>query len=80
VTQFAGAASAAIEPSLSSSRALIPYGHDQNDHRPGVPAGLEDLIAGLGEVEQLFGDTARAVFPPCGAAQRAMAARDRAIQ
>jgi hypothetical protein len=47
-------------------------------HRPSVPAVLEDLITGLAELEQLFGDAARAVVPAVQARLReAMAARDR---
>jgi hypothetical protein len=46
--------------------------------RPGVPVGIEDLVAGLGELETLFGDAARAVVPTVQARLReAMAARDR---
>ena len=49
-----------------------------DQHRPSVPAGLEDLVAGLGELESLFGDAARAVVPAVQARLReAMAARDR---
>lgn len=47
-------------------------------HRPSVPAGLEDFVAGLTELEQLFGEAARAVIPTVQARLReAMAARDR---
>jgi hypothetical protein len=49
-----------------------------DQHRPSVPAGLDDLVAGLGELEALFGDAARAVVPAVQARLReAMAARDR---
>lgn len=49
-----------------------------DDHRPSVPAALEQLVAGLNELEQLFGDAARAVIPAVQARLReAMAARDR---
>jgi len=44
---------------------------------PTQPA-LEDLIAGLGELERLFGDAARAVVPAVQARlTEALAARDR---
>ncbi len=47
-------------------------------HRPATPAALEDLIAGLGELEGLFGEAARAVIPAVQARLiEAMAARDR---
>jgi len=49
-----------------------------DEHRPSVPGGLEDLVAGLGELEQLFGDAARAVIPAVRSRLgEAMAARDR---
>ena len=49
-----------------------------DEHRPSVPAGLEDLIAGLGELEPLFGESAGAVIPTVRARlSEAMAARDR---
>jgi len=47
-------------------------------HRPPVPTVLEELIAGLDELERLFGDAAAAVLPAVQARLReAMAARDR---
>ena len=49
-----------------------------DEHRPSVPVVLEDLIAGLDELERLFGDAARSVVPAVQARLReAMAARDR---
>jgi hypothetical protein len=49
-----------------------------DQHRPSVPVGLEELVAGLSELEALFGDAARAVVPAVQAQLRAaMAARDR---
>jgi len=34
-----------------------------DEHRPSVPAALEDLIASLGELENLFGEAARPAIP-----------------
>jgi hypothetical protein len=49
-----------------------------DEHRPSVPTGLEDLIAGLDEFQQVFGDAARAVIPAVRSRlSEAMAARDR---
>ena len=49
-----------------------------DEHRPSVPVVLEELIAGLDELERLFGDAARSVVPAVQARLReAMAARDR---
>jgi hypothetical protein len=49
-----------------------------DEHRPAAPAAIEDLIAGLGDLEQLFGEAARAVVPTVQARlTEAMAARDR---
>jgi hypothetical protein len=49
-----------------------------DEHRPSVPIVLEQLIAGLDELERLFGDAAAAVLPAVQARLReAMAARDR---
>lgn len=53
-------------------------GDHPGDHRPAVPTALEDLIAGLGELERVFGEPARAVVPRVQAKlTEAMAARDR---
>ncbi|MGH7787180.1 MAG: hypothetical protein ACRERC_09970 [Candidatus Binatia bacterium] len=53
-------------------------GERPGDHRPAVPAALEDLIAGLGELVHVFGEPARAVVPLVQAKlTEAMAARDR---
>jgi len=47
-------------------------------HRPAVPVALEDLIAGLGDLERVFGPAARPVIPAVQARlTEAMAARDR---
>jgi len=47
-------------------------------HRPTGPARIEDLIAGLGELEQVFGAEARLLLPVIQARLReAAAARDR---
>jgi len=49
-----------------------------DDHRPAVPIALEDLIAGFGELEQLFGAAGRAVIPAVQARlAEALAARER---
>ena len=49
-----------------------------DEHRPSVPVALEELVSGLGELQQLFGDAAAAVVPAVQARLReAMAARDR---
>jgi len=49
-----------------------------DEHGPAVPGALEDLIAGLGELETLFGAAAQSVVPAVQARLReAMAARDR---
>jgi hypothetical protein len=49
-----------------------------DEHLPGTPAALEDLVAGLGDLEQLFGAAARPVVDTVQARLReAMAARDR---
>ena len=48
-----------------------------DDHRL-LPTALEDLIAGLGELERLFGEPARARIPVAQARlSEALAARDR---
>jgi hypothetical protein len=45
---------------------------------PSAPTALEGLIAGLGELEHLFGEPARALIPPIQARLlEAAAARDR---
>jgi hypothetical protein len=49
-----------------------------DDHRPDVPSAIEDLIAGLGEMERVFGAAAGAVIPVVQTRlQEAVAARDR---
>lgn len=49
-----------------------------DDHQPSIPVALEQLILGLGELERLFGEPARAVIPTVQARLTdAMAARDR---
>jgi hypothetical protein len=49
-----------------------------DDDRSTVAGGLEDLIAGLGDLEQLFGEAARLVIPTVQARlTEALAARDR---
>jgi len=49
-----------------------------DDHRPPIPVALEQLILGLGELEQLFGEPARAAIPAVRSRlTQAMAARDR---
>jgi hypothetical protein len=49
-----------------------------DEHRPSVPTGIEDLIAGLGQLEQVFGAPARAVIPIVQTRLgEAVAARDR---
>jgi len=49
-----------------------------DDHQPPVPIALEQLIHGLGELEQLFGEPGRAVIPALRLRlTEAMAARDR---
>lgn len=49
-----------------------------DDHRPDIPTTLEDLVRGLAELEQVFGEPARAVVPVVQARLReAVAARDR---
>lgn len=48
-----------------------------DEHRA-IPNALEQLIAGLGELEQVFGEPARALVPALQARlAEAMAARDR---
>src|SRR4029450_13004594 len=62
-------------PLLSRAHTLLSMA---DEHRPSVPIVLEDLIAGLDELERLFGDAARSVVPAVQARLReAMAARDR---
>jgi len=49
-----------------------------DEHRASVPGALEDLIAGLGELENLFGEAARTAIPIVQERlTEAMAARDR---
>ena len=47
-------------------------------HRPPIPTTLEELISGLGELEHLFGEPARAAIPIVQTRlTEAMAARER---
>jgi hypothetical protein len=49
-----------------------------DEHGPATPAALEELVAGLDDLEQLFGAAARPVVESVQARLReAMAARDR---
>jgi hypothetical protein len=49
-----------------------------DSHRAAIPIALEDLIAGLGDLERVFGPAARTVIPTVQARlTEAMAARDR---
>jgi hypothetical protein len=49
-----------------------------DSHRSAVPTALEDLLAGVAELDRLFGEAARDVMPLVQAKlTEAMAARDR---
>jgi hypothetical protein len=49
-----------------------------DEHRPDLPTGIEELLAGLAQLEQVFGEAARTVIPVVEQRLReAVAARDR---